>query len=302
MSEAPRVPVNGNGDHQTSTDRQQEPAQQQSILTRSWHAIFSPFSPSALATLPNLQRPARYLRLDDIPETATDGEGQQPTVRDYHAINSVPPQVRVPKKIPTSIKVESKVWFANERSEFLCFCSLNRLWMFDLFSAWVSWLNISVLLAALALGLFNASKDDIARRMAYVYAVISMCVLVRSSSHLVFQHLIVSISRSMATPYTNIASLWFAVVIRVILVFTPFLPIHGTQRDCFNVPQTLSRVPSYSVLSSSLPSLRISFSGVCTFLPFLVICFRSQTTFVHFKLIIRPFLEYFRLTVPVREM
>ena len=122
MSEAPTVPANGNGDHQT---QQQEPAQQQSILTRSWHAIFSPFSPSALATLPNLQRPARYLRLDDIPETATDGEGQQPTVRDYHAINSVPPQVRVPKKIPTSIKVESKVWFANERSEFLCFFSIH---------------------------------------------------------------------------------------------------------------------------------------------------------------------------------
>jgi hypothetical protein len=79
--------------------------------------------------------------------------------------------------------------------------------MFDLFSAWVSWLNISVLLAALALGLFNASKDDIARRMAYVYAVISICVLVLSSSHLVIQLLIVSISRSMATPYTNIASL-----------------------------------------------------------------------------------------------
>lgn len=125
MSEATTVPANGNGNHENPADQQQEPVQQQSILTRSWHAIFSPFSPSALATLPNLQRPARYLRLDDIPETATDGEGQQPTVRDYHAINSVPPQVRVPKKIPTSIKVESKVWFANERSEFFCFFSIH---------------------------------------------------------------------------------------------------------------------------------------------------------------------------------
>ncbi len=41
-----------------------------------------------------------------------------PTVRDYHAINSVPPQVRVPKKIATPVKVEGKVWFANERSKF----------------------------------------------------------------------------------------------------------------------------------------------------------------------------------------
>jgi len=46
-------------------------------------------------------------------------------------------------------------------------------------AAWVSWLNISVLLATLSLGLFNASKDVIARRFAYVYAVISVCVLVR---------------------------------------------------------------------------------------------------------------------------
>jgi hypothetical protein len=37
---------------------------------------------------------------------------------------------------------------------------------------------MSVLLAALSLGLFNASKDDIARQFAYVYAFISICVLV----------------------------------------------------------------------------------------------------------------------------
>ena len=36
---------------------------------------------------------------------------------------------------------------------------------------------MSVLLAALSLGLFNASKDDIARNFAYVYAFISICVL-----------------------------------------------------------------------------------------------------------------------------
>ena len=50
---------------------------------------------------------------------------------------------------------------------------------FNFMAAWVSWLNISVLLATLSLGLFNASKDDVARRFAYVYAVISVCVLVR---------------------------------------------------------------------------------------------------------------------------
>ena len=45
--------------------------------------------------------------------------------------------------------------------------------------AWVSWLNISVLVGSLALALFNAAKDDVARRFAYAYALISVGVLVR---------------------------------------------------------------------------------------------------------------------------
>jgi len=73
---------------------------------------FTLFSPKALSLLPRLSRPKRYLRADAIPD------GQQSTVRDYHAIN-LPPQVRVPKKIPTPIHVEGKVWFANERSKYL---------------------------------------------------------------------------------------------------------------------------------------------------------------------------------------
>lgn len=47
-------------------------------------------------------------------------------------------------------------------------------------SAWVSWLNVSMLVATLSLGLFNASKDDIARNFAYVYAFISVAILVSS--------------------------------------------------------------------------------------------------------------------------
>jgi hypothetical protein len=85
---------------------------------RSWYELVTPFSSSALARLPNLRRPRRYTRADAIPETENDDHGQRPTVRDYHAINSLPPQVRVPKKIPTPVKVEGKVWFANERSTF----------------------------------------------------------------------------------------------------------------------------------------------------------------------------------------
>jgi hypothetical protein len=84
------------------------------LIRRSWHAmtdLMSPFSAKALASLP---RPgARYTRADAIPEV----DGPRPTVRDYHAISSLPPNVRVPKKVKTPVRVEPKVWFANERSE-----------------------------------------------------------------------------------------------------------------------------------------------------------------------------------------
>jgi hypothetical protein len=81
--------------------------------------MLTPFSPGALASLPkNLRTRPRYTRADRIPDTDADDEGNMPAVRDYHAINSLPPQVRVPKKIATPIKVEAKVWFANERSAY----------------------------------------------------------------------------------------------------------------------------------------------------------------------------------------
>ena len=93
-----------------------------SLIRRSWHAMtdrLSPFSSSALATLPNPQRPLRYNRADNIPEAENDANGQRPAARDYHAINSIPSKVRVPKKIATPVKVEGKVWFANERSVYI---------------------------------------------------------------------------------------------------------------------------------------------------------------------------------------
>jgi hypothetical protein len=46
--------------------------------------------------------------------------------------------------------------------------------------AWISWLNLAVLLGTLALALFNASKDVVARRFAYAYAFISIGVLVNT--------------------------------------------------------------------------------------------------------------------------
>jgi hypothetical protein len=93
----------------------------ESLIRRSWHAmsdLLSPFSPAALAQLPKRpRRPSRYTRVNEIPDVeSTEEDGQMPTVRDYHSITTVPPHVRVPKKTPTPVRVEGKVWFANERS------------------------------------------------------------------------------------------------------------------------------------------------------------------------------------------
>ncbi|KAH9167876.1 hypothetical protein EDB89DRAFT_1649848 [Lactarius sanguifluus] len=160
-----------------------------SLIRRSWHAmsdLLQPFSSSALAKLPKSRRPQRYTRADEIPDVAaTDDDGQMPTVRDYHSI-TVPPQVRVPKKIPTPVRVEGKVWFANERS-------------------------------TLAVALFNASKDPIARNFAYVYAAISVGILIYG--YAIYQHRITMIRRrdpghfdQIAGPVIISAFLFFAVL------------------------------------------------------------------------------------------
>ncbi|TFK60982.1 hypothetical protein BDN72DRAFT_850055 [Pluteus cervinus] len=169
-----------------------------SFVRRSWVAmsdILLPFSSGALASLPRASRPARYLRADAIPHTEGDENGQQPTVRDYHSINALPPQVRVPKKIPTPIRVEGKVWFANERT-------------------WIAWLNNSILLAALSAALFNASKDPIAKNFAYFYASVSLGVLLYG--YLLYQHRITMIRRRDPGHFDVIAG---PVVVCVLLFF-----------------------------------------------------------------------------------
>ncbi|KAJ8464061.1 hypothetical protein ONZ45_g17371 [Pleurotus djamor] len=177
-----------------------------SMIRRSWHAMtdfFSPFSPTALASLPRLRRPARYNRADGIPDTEQDEQGQRPAVRDYHAINNVPTNVRVPKKVATPVRVEGKVWFANERT-------------------WVGWLDISIMIGTLALALFNASKDQIARNFAYAYALISIGVLIYG--YLLYQYRITLIRRRdpghfdmIAGPVVVSAALFFAILVNFVL-------------------------------------------------------------------------------------
>jgi len=189
-----------------------------SLPRRALHALLSPFSATALAGLPRVKRPEKYLRADAIPQTATNEAGERPTVRDYHAIN-LPPTVHVPKKIATTIKVEGKIWFANERN-------------------WISWLNISILLATLAMGLFNASQDDIARDFAYFYAFISIGTLIYGYS--LYQHRITMIRRrdpghfdALAGPVFLSIALFIGIlanfVIRVRDIQKKGIPIPGTE-------------------------------------------------------------------------
>ncbi|TFK49515.1 hypothetical protein OE88DRAFT_1661989 [Heliocybe sulcata] len=171
--------------------------QRDSIIRRSWYAMtdfLSPFSHSALASLPKRpKRAARYTRADHIPDTEQDERGLPPTVRDYHAINSVPPQVRVPKKIPTPIKVEGKVWFANERT-------------------WVSYLNLAMIMGTFSLALFNTSRDQIAKTFAYVYAGISVAIVIYA--YLLYQYRITLIRRRDPNHFDQI---WGPIIISVAL-------------------------------------------------------------------------------------
>jgi hypothetical protein len=105
----------------------------------------------------------------------------QPLVRDYQSIaNADEIQVRVPsklyltksnvpcirayrlvslhclfisiEKIATPVKVEQKVWLANERT-------------------WISYLSITILMSTLSLGLWNAAEPgSVGRWMGGVYA------------------------------------------------------------------------------------------------------------------------------------
>ena len=72
--------------------------------------------------------------------------------------------------------------------------------------AWISYLQTGVLIGTLALALFNASKDQIARNFAYAYALFSVVVLVRSHEAPLSHVRLRSASRCMVMLYTSIVS------------------------------------------------------------------------------------------------
>ncbi|CAE6435232.1 unnamed protein product [Rhizoctonia solani] len=210
-SQAPRVTV-------TQPTPQTEPAQLNmpessgvaqgqeedgSLFKRSVHVVsdlFSPFSSTALASLPRnpVGFRARSTRIDRIPDSNAPGD-----VPNYQSVAAGGSgqgrvRVRVPKKIATPIKVETKVWLANERT-------------------WVSYLNMGVLLSTLSLALFNASNDAISLIFAYIYAAISVAVMVYG--YVIYQRRITRIRKrdpghfdQIVGPVLISAALFFAVL------------------------------------------------------------------------------------------
>lgn len=77
---------------------------------------------------------------------------QRPLLTDYHSINDPTVRVRVPKKVLTPVKVEAKVWFANERT-------------------FISYLSMGILLSTIASGLLFGARDSSSRYFATAYAV-----------------------------------------------------------------------------------------------------------------------------------
>nr|XP_019006710.1 uncharacterized protein I203_00303 [Kwoniella mangroviensis CBS 8507]OCF70171.1 hypothetical protein I203_00303 [Kwoniella mangroviensis CBS 8507] len=118
--------------------------------------FYHPFSSAALKLLPKrgVGIRAKSKRADRIPD-----DPQRPLLTDYHSINDPTIRVRVPKKVPTPVKVEAKVWFANERT-------------------YISYLSMGLLLSTIASGLLFGARDSSARWFAFAYALISVGVLV----------------------------------------------------------------------------------------------------------------------------
>ncbi|KAI5452831.1 hypothetical protein NCC49_006371 [Naganishia albida] len=150
--------------------------------------FYHPFSAGALQSLPTrINKPTsqrvKAKRADRIPEVPNDS-AIQPLVRDYHSINNGDQvNVRIPKKVATPVKVEAKVWFANERT-------------------WISYLSTSIVMSSLSLALYNASRDRITTYFAYVYALISIAILIYG--YAIFQKRLTMISARDAAQFDQL--------------------------------------------------------------------------------------------------
>ncbi|CAG8539334.1 14189_t:CDS:2 [Ambispora leptoticha] len=121
---------------------------------------------------------------------------------------TLPPAVRVPQKVETPIRVEAKVYFANERTFF-------------------SWLRFSLLLGTFSVALFNAgTNDNIGRFCGLLYSTISVMVLIYALSQ--YHKRVDMINSRHAGPYDDLVfptvvcfALFFAVSINFFLKLAP---------------------------------------------------------------------------------
>ncbi|WVQ82118.1 hypothetical protein IAT38_004246 [Cryptococcus sp. DSM 104549] len=145
-------------------------------------SFFHPFSSGALKLLPKrgVGLRAKSKRADRIPDSE---DADRPLVSDYHSINDPTIRIRVPKKVPTPVKVEAKVWFANERT-------------------FISYLSMGLLLSTIASGLLFGARDSPARWFAFGYALISAIVLIYGWA--IYQKRLTMISTRDATGFDNL--------------------------------------------------------------------------------------------------
>ncbi|KAH8831564.1 hypothetical protein DL96DRAFT_1552857 [Flagelloscypha sp. PMI_526] len=139
--------------------------------------------------------------------------------------------VRVPKKIATPIRVEAKVWFANERT-------------------WVAWLNLSILMGTLSIALFNAAKDDVALKFAYFYALVSVGTTVYAG--LLYQRRITMIRRRYPGSFDALAGPVIISILLFIGILFNFL-IRVRQLREKNLP-----IPGENLVSSLQTVLRFA--------------------------------------------
>ncbi|KAI9496419.1 VTC domain-containing protein [Zychaea mexicana] len=121
----------------------------------------------------------------------------------------LPPGVRVPKKVVTPLRVEPKVFFANERTYF-------------------SWMSLGTLLSTFSLALFNAG-DAVGKVSGVIYTLVSLSTLIYGVG-LYYRRRELIRSRSPG-PYDEIAgptvicfALMFAVGLNAYLKFTVHSP------------------------------------------------------------------------------
>ncbi|ORX38460.1 putative vacuole fusion, non-autophagic-related protein [Kockovaella imperatae] len=162
--------------------------------------FFQPFSAGATKLLPPKGAGMRFKskRADRIPD-----DPARPLVNDLHSIDDPAMRLRVPKKIPTPVKVEAKVWFANERT-------------------FISYVSTGLLLSSIASGLLLGAKDSMARWFALAYAIISAGILIYG--WIIFQRRLTMISARDAGsfdivwgPLAICVALFFAILINFIV-------------------------------------------------------------------------------------